>query len=202
MLDRCLEADDGKGLGQGLTDNLPTTATFHLLLEATRTSAQPSETRHYVSPPLRPSLLSHLISASLNNPPLLFVGASGSAVKPHSTRSEESTESMQSAAQGGENGTFDVDGHTRHVGCTGEVEVEGAMRRSSSSTNTTTTSSSSSSSRSKRNIVGGWQVDSLPQPFSLLTNKPLPCDLQVVSLSVHRPEGTSQVSSGRVREHR
>ncbi|CAI9109570.1 OLC1v1009414C1 [Oldenlandia corymbosa var. corymbosa] len=70
MLDRRLTRDDGRGLGQGVMDNRPTSVVFHILLESNISApANPLSNFH----PLTPSLLSHLVSAHLNYPLHIFI---------------------------------------------------------------------------------------------------------------------------------
>uniref|UniRef100_A0A7N0ZZ82 Alpha-mannosidase n=1 Tax=Kalanchoe fedtschenkoi TaxID=63787 RepID=A0A7N0ZZ82_KALFE len=71
MLDRRLLRDDGRGLGQGVTDNRPINVVFHILLESNVSS--PSSTPASNSFPLHPSLLSHLVGKGLNYPLLGFI---------------------------------------------------------------------------------------------------------------------------------
>lgn len=70
MLDRRLLRDDGRGLGQGVTDNRPMNVIFHILLESniSSTSDPISNPR-----PLSPSLLSHRVGAHLNYPLHAFI---------------------------------------------------------------------------------------------------------------------------------
>ncbi|KAH9602616.1 hypothetical protein KSS87_000023 [Heliosperma pusillum] len=70
MLDRRLPRDDGRGLGQGVTDNRPMNVVFHFLLESNISS-----TLDFISNshPLNPSLLSHSIGSHLNYPVHIFV---------------------------------------------------------------------------------------------------------------------------------
>ncbi|XP_074279396.1 alpha-mannosidase 2 [Silene latifolia] len=70
MLDRRLPRDDGRGLGQGVTDNRPMNVVFHFLLESNISSTvDPNSNSH----PLNPSLLSHSIDSHLNYPVHIFV---------------------------------------------------------------------------------------------------------------------------------
>lgn len=70
MLDRRLVRDDGRGLGQGVTDNRATNVIFHILVES-----NVSSTKIPVSDPLplNPSLLSHRIGSRLNYPLHAFI---------------------------------------------------------------------------------------------------------------------------------
>ena len=90
-------------------------------------------------------------------------------------------ESMRSTAQGAVNGTFDVDGHTQHVGCPPEEGKEDGYQDSSANTG------------GSSDVDGSRLLEPLPQPFSLLAEEPLPCDAQIVSLNVHRPMGALPV---------
>lgn len=69
MLDRRLVRDDGRGLGQGVTDNRPMNVIFHILVESNVSSTNPISSSH----PLSPSLLSHLVGAHLNYPLHKFI---------------------------------------------------------------------------------------------------------------------------------
>ncbi|XP_068191447.1 alpha-mannosidase 2 [Antennarius striatus] len=76
MLDRRLNQDDNRGLGQGVTDNKLTASFFHLLLEDRKGEAQKadgSSVEHL-------SLLAHLTSLNLCHPPITMVTASGSSL--------------------------------------------------------------------------------------------------------------------------
>ncbi|XP_014830904.1 PREDICTED: alpha-mannosidase 2-like [Poecilia mexicana] len=69
VLDRRLQQDDNRGLGQGVTDNKPTATLYHLLLED-RGGAEEvggASVEHL-------SLLAHLASLSLSHPPITMVG--------------------------------------------------------------------------------------------------------------------------------
>ncbi|KAI4347652.1 hypothetical protein L6164_008444 [Bauhinia variegata] len=70
MLDRRLIRDDGRGLGQGVTDNRAMNVVFHITLEANISS-----TSNLVSSslPASPSLFSHSIGAHLNYPLHAFI---------------------------------------------------------------------------------------------------------------------------------
>ncbi|CAN1153296.1 Alpha-mannosidase 2 [Linum perenne] len=70
MLDRRLLRDDGRGLGQGVTDNRPMNVVFHLLFETNISSASNPVSNPV---PLSPSLLSHRIGAHLNYPLFAFI---------------------------------------------------------------------------------------------------------------------------------
>ncbi|XP_070706732.1 alpha-mannosidase 2 [Pempheris klunzingeri] len=68
VLDRRLQQDDNRGLGQGVTDNKPTASLYQLLLEDRRGGAQEvgAASEHL-------SLLAHLTSLSLCHPPITLV---------------------------------------------------------------------------------------------------------------------------------
>ncbi|XP_067430456.1 alpha-mannosidase 2 [Thunnus thynnus] len=69
VLDRRLQQDDNRGLGQGVTDNKLTASLYHLLLEDRRGGAQEvggASVEHL-------SLLAHLTSLSLCHPPITMV---------------------------------------------------------------------------------------------------------------------------------
>ncbi|KGN59619.1 alpha-mannosidase 2 [Cucumis sativus] len=70
MLDRRLYRDDGRGLGQGVTDNRAMNVVFHILLES-NVSTKLNPVSSYS--PLSPSLLSHCIGARLNYPLHAFI---------------------------------------------------------------------------------------------------------------------------------
>uniref|UniRef100_A0AAQ5YTU4 Alpha-mannosidase n=1 Tax=Amphiprion ocellaris TaxID=80972 RepID=A0AAQ5YTU4_AMPOC len=69
VLDRRLQQDDNRGLGQGITDNKLTASLYHLLLEDRRVGGATVE--HL-------SLLAHLTSLSLSHPPITMVAPSDS----------------------------------------------------------------------------------------------------------------------------
>ncbi|KAL6096382.1 man2a1 [Pungitius sinensis] len=74
VLDRRLQQDDNRGLGQGVTDNKLTASLYHLLLEDRRGGAEDvggASVEHL-------SLLAHLISLSLNHLPITMVAPSNS----------------------------------------------------------------------------------------------------------------------------
>ncbi|XP_069023709.1 alpha-mannosidase 2 [Embiotoca jacksoni] len=69
VLDRRLQQDDNRGLGQGVTDNKLTASLYHLLLEDRKGGAQEvggASVEHL-------SLLAHLTSLSLSHPPITMV---------------------------------------------------------------------------------------------------------------------------------
>lgn len=70
MLDRRLSRDDGRGLGQGVTDNRPMNVVFHILLESNISSPLTPASN---TVPLQPSLQSHLVGKGLNYPLLGFI---------------------------------------------------------------------------------------------------------------------------------
>ena len=70
MLDRRLPRDDGRGLGQGVTDNRAMNVVFHILLESNVSFTSDPRSNPL---PLNPSLLSHSIGALLNYPLHLFI---------------------------------------------------------------------------------------------------------------------------------
>ena len=70
MLDRRLERDDGRGLGQGVMDNRVMNVVFHITVEANTSSASNLVSS---SVPLSPSLFSHRVGAHLNYPLHAFV---------------------------------------------------------------------------------------------------------------------------------
>ncbi|CAO2825488.1 unnamed protein product [Amaranthus hypochondriacus] len=79
MLDRRLLSDDGRGLGQGVTDNRPMTVVFHILPESNISSVlNPSSN----SLPLNPSLLSHCIGSHLNYPIHTFISKKAQELAP------------------------------------------------------------------------------------------------------------------------
>ncbi|CAH1423039.1 unnamed protein product [Lactuca virosa] len=63
MLDRRLLRDDGRGLGQGVTDNHPMNIIFHLTFES-NVSVTPDLIPN--AGPVSPSLFSHRVGAHLN----------------------------------------------------------------------------------------------------------------------------------------
>ncbi|XP_072227355.1 alpha-mannosidase 2 isoform X2 [Leuresthes tenuis] len=74
VLDRKLQQDDNRGLGQGVTDNKLTASVYHLLLEDRGGGAQEvggASVEHL-------SLLAHLASLSLCHPPITMVAPSDS----------------------------------------------------------------------------------------------------------------------------
>ncbi|XP_078101456.1 alpha-mannosidase 2-like [Sander vitreus] len=74
VLDRRLQQDDNRGLGQGVTDNKLTASLFQLLLEDRRGGAKEvggASVEHL-------SLLAHLTSLSLCHPPITMVALSNS----------------------------------------------------------------------------------------------------------------------------
>ncbi|XP_040053273.2 alpha-mannosidase 2 [Gasterosteus aculeatus] len=76
VLDRRLQQDDNRGLGQGVTDNKLTASLYHLLLEDRRGGAEEvggASVEHM-------SLLAHLTSLSLNHLPITMVAPSDSQV--------------------------------------------------------------------------------------------------------------------------
>ncbi|XP_034096589.1 alpha-mannosidase 2-like isoform X1 [Gymnodraco acuticeps] len=68
VLDRRLQQDDNRGLGQGVTDNKRTSSLYHLLLEERRGGQEVggASVEHL-------SLLAHLTSLSLSHPPITMV---------------------------------------------------------------------------------------------------------------------------------
>lgn len=69
VLDRRLQQDDNRGLGQGVTDNKLTASLYHLLLEDRRGGAKEvggASVEHL-------TLLAHLASLSLSHPPITMV---------------------------------------------------------------------------------------------------------------------------------
>ncbi|XP_049907621.1 alpha-mannosidase 2 isoform X3 [Epinephelus moara] len=76
VLDRRLQQDDNRGLGQGVTDNKLTASLYNLLLEDRRGGPQEvggASVEHL-------SLLAHLTSLSLSHPPITMVAPSNSQV--------------------------------------------------------------------------------------------------------------------------
>ncbi|KAL3049791.1 hypothetical protein OYC64_009114 [Pagothenia borchgrevinki] len=68
VLDRRLQQDDNRGLGQGVTDNKRTSSLYHLLLEERRGGQEVGGASvEYLS------LLAHLTSLSLSHPPITMV---------------------------------------------------------------------------------------------------------------------------------
>uniref|UniRef100_A0AAQ6IVT7 Glycosyl hydrolase family 38 C-terminal domain-containing protein n=1 Tax=Anabas testudineus TaxID=64144 RepID=A0AAQ6IVT7_ANATE len=76
VLDRRLQQDDNRGLGQGVTDNKLTAGLYHLLLEDRRGGVQVRGRSGSLFEHL--SLLAHLSSLSLCHPPLIMVAPSDS----------------------------------------------------------------------------------------------------------------------------
>ncbi|KAI4351523.1 hypothetical protein L6164_005887 [Bauhinia variegata] len=70
MLDRRLIRDDGRGLGQGVTDNRVMNVVFHITLEANISSISNLVSS---SLPFQPSLFSHSVGAHLNYPLHAFI---------------------------------------------------------------------------------------------------------------------------------
>ncbi|EPS58203.1 hypothetical protein M569_16612, partial [Genlisea aurea] len=77
MLDRRLTRDDGRGLGQAVTDNRPINVVFHLTME--RNVSSSSSVDSSVSA-RNPSLFSHLVGARLNYPMHVFVAKSPESI--------------------------------------------------------------------------------------------------------------------------
>uniref|UniRef100_A0A7N8YNG4 Alpha-mannosidase n=1 Tax=Mastacembelus armatus TaxID=205130 RepID=A0A7N8YNG4_9TELE len=76
VLDRRLQQDDNRGLGQGVTDNKLTRSLYHLLLEDRRSGAQKvggASVEHL-------SLVAHLTSLFISHPPITMVTPSNSQV--------------------------------------------------------------------------------------------------------------------------
>uniref|UniRef100_A0A8C5DXJ3 mannosyl-oligosaccharide 1,3-1,6-alpha-mannosidase n=1 Tax=Gouania willdenowi TaxID=441366 RepID=A0A8C5DXJ3_GOUWI len=80
VLDRRLQQDDNRGLGQGVTDNKLTPSVYHLLLEDRRGGAQVWGLRTEVGGAAvqHLSLLAHLTSLALCHPPITMVTPSNS----------------------------------------------------------------------------------------------------------------------------
>ncbi|CAA0828480.1 Alpha-mannosidase 2 [Striga hermonthica] len=77
MLDRRLVRDDGRGLGQGVTDNRPQNVVFHITVESNATLTK----NPFSNPrPVSPSLLSHLAGAHLNYPLQVFIAKSSAPI--------------------------------------------------------------------------------------------------------------------------
>ncbi|KAL9231358.1 hypothetical protein vseg_006595 [Gypsophila vaccaria] len=70
MLDRRLLQDDGRGLGQGVTDNRPMNVIFQFLLESNISSTSNTTSNSH---PLNPSLMSHTVGSHLNYPVHIFI---------------------------------------------------------------------------------------------------------------------------------
>ncbi|KAF7646151.1 hypothetical protein LDENG_00192410 [Lucifuga dentata] len=77
VLDRRLQQDDNRGLGQGVTDNKRTASRFHLLLEDRMGGAQEVGGASFS----HLSLLAHLSSLSLSHPPITMFAPNGLLVK-------------------------------------------------------------------------------------------------------------------------
>lgn len=79
MLDRRLNQDDERGLGQGITDNLPNEVVFYLTIESQLSSSSSSPSFSYKEEEgvffKTPSLLSHMIGEELNHPLVTFISA-------------------------------------------------------------------------------------------------------------------------------
>uniref|UniRef100_A0A8C6K6K4 mannosyl-oligosaccharide 1,3-1,6-alpha-mannosidase n=1 Tax=Nothobranchius furzeri TaxID=105023 RepID=A0A8C6K6K4_NOTFU len=73
VLDRRLQQDDNRGLGQGVTDNKLTASLYHLLLEDRVGGAQVPSVDHL-------SLLAHLASLSLCHPPITMAAPTNTEV--------------------------------------------------------------------------------------------------------------------------
>ena len=165
MLDDCVESWDEDTVQPGLAapdSSTPTTATFHLLLEA-NTSAD-SHHLQYSSTTLLPSLLSHHVSAHLNNPPLLFVQPSP---KPCLEAEAMKADAEEMECKVGRKWLlgFGESNSSALGGCTGGER--GRVR---------------------------VQVGALQPQVSLLSGK-VPCDTDVLSISVHRPVERTEVRS-------
>ncbi|XP_061590562.1 alpha-mannosidase 2 isoform X1 [Cololabis saira] len=72
VLDRRLQQDDNRGLGQGVTDNKLTASLYHLLLEEIRAQEVGGASVEHLS------LLAHLSSLSLSHQPIVMVAGSAS----------------------------------------------------------------------------------------------------------------------------
>ncbi|GJP76352.1 hypothetical protein CLOP_g6810 [Closterium sp. NIES-67] len=181
VLDRRLNQDDQRGLAQGVTDNRPLHSLFHLLLEA-NTSSRPAPSRSS-SAPLNPSLLSHRISSHLNYPPILFVG-----------QPENSSGLSELVVQGGS-------GRETRAGSQGGKGGEGDWgagrwekqqgRNSGPGTGLAEVSAGGPAVGSEEGgaKLGGWKWGYAP------LSGPLPCDMHIVSLKVHRPMPNASASA-------
>ncbi|KAJ7986992.1 hypothetical protein DPEC_G00334140 [Dallia pectoralis] len=78
IMDRRLNQDDNRGMGQGVLDNKVTSSSFRLLLESRANAGNEGEN---VSPLSYPSLLSHVSSLYLNHPMIPMVVSSEAAVQ-------------------------------------------------------------------------------------------------------------------------
>ncbi|GJP43794.1 hypothetical protein CLOM_g3207, partial [Closterium sp. NIES-68] len=181
VLDRRLNQYDQRGLAQGVTDNRPLHSLFHLLLEA-NTSSRPAPSRSS-SAPLNPSLLSHRISSHLNYPPILFVG-----------QPENSSGLSELVVQGGS-------GRETRAGSQGGKGGEGDWgagrwekqqgRNSGPGTGLAEVSAGGPAVGSEEGgaKLGGWKWGYAP------LSGPLPCDMHIVSLKVHRPMPNASASA-------
>ncbi|GJP76357.1 hypothetical protein CLOP_g6813 [Closterium sp. NIES-67] len=185
VLDRRLNQDDGRGLTQGVTDNRPLLSLFHLLLEA-NTSSRPAPSPSS-SAPLNPSLLSHRISSHLNYQPLLFIG-----------QPENSSALSELVVQGGsgrETKAGSQGGKVREEGRGGgrwekqQGRKAGPGKALAEGSAGGLAGGSAVGSEEGRATLGGWEWGYAP------LSGPLPCDMHIVSLKVHRPLPNASASS-------
>ena len=163
MLDDCIDSWDEDMVHPGLAapdSSSPTTSTFHLLFE-TNTTADTHHLRHS-SPTLLPSLLSHHVSAHLNNPPLLFV-------QPSATPCDEA-EAVKADAE--------------------EVECEAGRKWWLGFGERSSRAVRMCAVRERGRVR--VQAGELQRQVSLLSGH-VPCDTDVLSISVHRPVERTEV---------
>ena len=168
MLDRRSTRDDHRGLEQGVIDNLPTETAVLLLLEASSvacTAAAPNS-----SMPLRPSLLSHHLSAQLSYPPVVLVALPQQAAHLPSPALNSAGGASEATAGGGLG--LASSGSAGGVG----GSSAGLHRRMGREEGSTASAVSAAAAES-----ASWRGFMAPM------GGPLPCDVHLVSLKWHRP---------------